>query len=165
MQSRQKLVIKAISISLLFLGACSSSDPVSCPEANAPRTETTDTASPSAPVAQKDAASHPAIPQKGGQVVESGPYHLELIALKEAKGAHLDFYLQKGDNHETIPNAKVIAQIQLPDGSQKTLSLPYDAPGEHYAALLPATAIGEYQVKVTADIQGKKVDGRFNFKQ
>jgi hypothetical protein len=90
---------------------------------------------------------------------------LEFIAIKEAKGTHLDFYLQKGDNHETIPNAKVTAQIQLPDGTQKTLPLPYDAPGEHYAVLLPAIAIGEYQVKVTADIQGKKVDGRFNFKQ
>ena len=165
MQSKQKLLIKAISISLLFLGACNSSDPVSSPEANAPRTETTDTASPSAAVAQKDTASHPAIPQKGGQVVESGPYHLEFIAIKEAKGTHLDFYLQKGDNHETIPNAKVTAQIQLPDGTQKTLSLPYDAPGKHYAALLPTAAIGQYQVKVTADIQGEKVNGRFNFKQ
>ncbi|MBE9016984.1 hypothetical protein C7Y66_21815 [Chroococcidiopsis sp. CCALA 051] len=104
-------------------------------------------------------------PKKGGQVVESGAYHLELVPVKEDKGMHLDFYLQRGDNHEAIPNAKVTAQIQMPDGTQKTLPLKYDSKGKHYAALLASKASGQYQVKVTADIKGEKVNGRFSFKQ
>ncbi|MGL4621559.1 hypothetical protein [Chroococcidiopsis sp.] len=103
--------------------------------------------------------------RKGGQVVESGAYHLELVPVKENKGTHLDFYLQRGDNHAAIPNAKVTAQIQMPDGTQKTLPLKYDSKGKHYAALLASNASGQYQVKVTADIKGEKVNGRFSFKQ
>ncbi|MBW4629071.1 MAG: hypothetical protein KME49_27085 [Brasilonema octagenarum HA4186-MV1] len=102
---------------------------------------------------------------KNAQVVEAGGYHLELAPEKEANGTHLDFYLQKGDNHEAIPNAKVTAQVQSPDGKQKSIPLSYDASGKHYTAVLPGNAAGQYQVKVTADIGGKKVDGRFSFKQ
>lgn len=50
---------------------------------------------------------------KGGKLVESGAYHLEFVAEKEATGTHLDFYLQKGDKHEPVPNAKVSAKVQL----------------------------------------------------
>ncbi|MDZ4871776.1 MAG: hypothetical protein CLLPBCKN_001164 [Chroococcidiopsis cubana SAG 39.79] len=103
--------------------------------------------------------------KKGGQVVESGAYHLELVTLKEDKGTHLDFYLQRGDSHATIPNAKVMAQIQMPDGTQKTLPFQYDTKGQHYTALLAGNKTGQYQVKVTADIKGEKVNGRFSFKQ
>jgi hypothetical protein len=102
---------------------------------------------------------------QGGQVVESGAYHLELVTKKEANGTHLDFYLQRGDTHEAIPNAKVMAQVQSPDGKQKSLNLSYDAQGKHYTALLPGKATGQYQVRIVADIGGKKVNGRFNFKQ
>ena len=102
---------------------------------------------------------------KNAQVVENGAYHLEFVPEKEANGTHLDFYLQKGDNHEAIPNAKVTAQVQMPDGKQKTIPFTYDTKGKHYTAVLPGNAAGQYQVKVTADIGGKKVDGRFSFKQ
>jgi hypothetical protein len=88
---------------------------------------------------------------------------LELVPIKEDSGTHIDFYLQKGDNHEAIPNANVTAQIQLPDGSQTKLNLAYDDDGKHYAVLLPEKATGQYQVKMTADINGEKVDGRFSF--
>jgi len=71
--------------------------------------------------------------------------------------------LQKGDNHEAIPNAKVTAQIQLPDGTQKTLDMKYDAEGKHYTVLLPGTAPGQYQVKMSADVNAEKVNGRFSF--
>ena len=100
---------------------------------------------------------------KGGQVVESGPYHLELVVEKEATQTHLDFYLQRGDNHQTIPNAKISGQIQMPDRTQKTLTFTYDQKDQHYTALLPGKVAGQYQMKITADINGQKVDGRFTF--
>ncbi|HEY9834473.1 MAG TPA: hypothetical protein V6D26_28240 [Stenomitos sp.] len=153
------------SASLIFLGACGNNNQA----ANSDSSPTT--ANPAESIAQPNNAAktessgHAAKPLKGGQVVESGPYHLEFVPVKENNGTHLDFYLQKGDNHEAIPNAKVTAQVQLPDGTQKSLDLPYDAADKHYAALLPATAVGQYQVKITSDIDGKKVDGRFSFSQ
>ena len=84
---------------------------------------------------------------------------------KEANGTHLDLYLQRGNNHEAIPNAKVTAQVQMPDGTQKNLNFKYDASGKHYTTLLPGKAAGQYQMKVTADVKGEKVNGRFSFKQ
>ncbi|WP_445245797.1 hypothetical protein [Microcoleus sp. OTE_8_concoct_300] len=100
---------------------------------------------------------------KGGQVVESGPYHLELVVEKEADRTHLDFYLQRGDNHQTIPNAKITGQIQMPDRTQKALTFTYGQKDQHYTALLPGKVAGQYHMKITADINGQKVDGRFTF--
>ena len=74
-------------------------------------------------------------------------------------------YLQKGDTHEAIPNAKVTAQVQSPDGKQQSLNLTYDAEGKHYTTLFPGTITGQYQVKITADVSGENVNGRFNFQQ
>lgn len=73
--------------------------------------------------------------------------------------------MEKGEKHEKISNAKVTAQVQLPDGTQKTLDLKHDAKGQRYTALLPGTAAGQYQVRVTADIAGEKVNGRFTVNQ
>ena len=101
-------------------------------------------------------------PKKGGQVVESGKYHLELVPEQEGGGTHLDFYVLKGDSHEAIATAKVMAQVQSPDGKQKTLPFRYDASGKHYTAPLGEKATGQYQLKVTATIGSEKVDGRFN---
>jgi len=75
----------------------------------------------------------------------------------------MDFYLQEGGNHESIPNAKVTAEVQSPIGSQKTLNLIYDSAGKHYAALLPDQTSGEYKVVVLSEINGEKVNGRFTF--
>lgn len=100
---------------------------------------------------------------KKGQVVESGPYHLEFAYKPENAGTRLDFYLQKGENHLAVPNAKVIAQIQMPDGKQKTLNFTYNAKGKHYTALLSGKIAGQHQVKIISDISGEKVDGRFAF--
>lgn len=162
MKSIKSLLIVLGSTSLIFLGACGNNN-----QATNTNSESSPTPAASTPQStnstKTESSGHAAKPLKGGQVVESGPYHLEFVPLKEDNGTHLDFYLQKGDNHEAIPNAKVTAQIQMPDGTQKTVDLPYDAAGKHYAALLPATAMGQYQVKITSDIDGKKVDGRFSF--
>lgn len=138
--------------SLLLLGACQQTS-----------TSSSSASSPTASVSPATKTTNHNQPQKGGQVVESGAYHLEFVPEPEDRGTHLDLYLQKGDNHEAVPNAKVTAQVQLPDSTQKTLSLAYDAEGKHYTALVPGKATGQYQVKITADIQGEKADGRFNF--
>lgn len=100
---------------------------------------------------------------QGGQVIETGVYHLEFVPEDEGDTVHLDFFLQKGDSHEAVTGAKVTAQVQLPDGSQKSLPMEYDAEGEHYVATLDGAMAGAYQVAVLSDIQGEKVNGRFTF--
>jgi hypothetical protein len=144
------------SAGLLFLGACSSGGNQASSPANSPTTNV--------PAAQ---SSTPAAPEKsaGGMVVESGAYHLELMPEKQADATHLDLYVQKGDNHEAIPNAKVTAQVQLPDGSQQSIPMTYDADGKHYTAKLPTTAAGEYKVAVQSEIGSEKVNARYTFKQ
>ena len=81
------------------------------------------------PETAPDTADHDDAASQGGQVVESGPYHLELVPVSEENGTHLDFYLQKGDTHEAIPDAQVTAQVQLPDGSQESIDMNYDSQG------------------------------------
>jgi len=159
MKSLKSNLIILGSIGLLFLGACSKGDeagdtnssPASSPAASQPTS--------SAP------AAAPAKATKGGQVVESGAYHLEFVTEKEATGTHLDLFLLKGDKKEPVPNAKVTAQVQLPNGKQQTLALKYDPEGKHYAVVFPGKEPGQYPVKMTADINGEKVDGRFTFNQ
>ncbi|MCY7279001.1 MAG: hypothetical protein LH702_36010 [Phormidesmis sp. CAN_BIN44] len=147
------------SSGLLFLGACSSgnqtansgSSPAS-PVASAPANESKSASS------EKHSEAN-----KGGQVIESGAYHLEFVPEQEAEGTHLDFYLQKGDNHEAVSTAKVTAQVQSPDGTQKSLDMKYDPADKHYTVLMPGTTTGEYKVAILSDISGEKVNGRFNF--
>ncbi|MEB3309647.1 MAG: hypothetical protein VKJ02_05395 [Snowella sp.] len=99
------------------------------------------------------------------QVVESGPYLLKFIAENEKSGIHLDVFLQRKDNKQTITNAQVTGQIQLPNGQQKNLTFTYDAKGKHYMTLIKEKAAGQYQVRVTANINGQKVNARFSFKR
>ena len=159
---KSSLVILA-SIGLLLLGACSNSNQASDSASN--QSPTTTETTPKSEPAAKNETSHGGSQAKNAQVVESGAYHLELVPEPEANGTHLDFYLQKGDNHEAIPDAKVTTQVQLPDATQKTLPLTYDAEGKHYTVMLPGKATGQYQLKVTSDIKGEKVEGRFSFNQ
>lgn len=163
MKSIKSLLMLLGSVSLLFLGACGNNNQATNSDSSPTSTKPAESTAQPTDAAKTESSGHAAKPLKGGQVVESGPYHLEFVPVKENNGTHLDFYLQKGDNHEAIPNAKVTAQVQLPDGTQKTLPLTYDAEGKHYAALLPENAAGQYQVKINSDINGKKVDGRFSF--
>lgn len=154
-------VIAFSVLGLLFLGACSSgnqaTNSASSPAASAPAATQPST------VAAAKAESGDKHGGQGGQVIESGPYHLELVTAKEATGTHIDFLLQKGDNHEPIPNAKVTAQVQLPDGSQKSLPMTYDAGDQHYTAILPSATAGEYKVAILSDISGEKVNARYSF--
>jgi hypothetical protein len=156
MRSLKLALILLSSLGLIFLSACSNDNQASNP--------TSGSADSSSETTTETKSEHSEASQ-GGQVVETGTYHLELVPLKEDSAIHLDFYLQKGDSHEAVPNAEVTAQIQLPDGTQETLDFKYDANGKHYTALLPEKSAGQYQVKMIADINGEKVNGRFSFNQ
>ena len=100
---------------------------------------------------------------KGGQVVESGKYHFELVPEKSANETHLDLYLQKGDDHQAIIDAKVSGEVQSPDGQSKTVAFTYDAEGKHYAVGFPGKTAGAYQLKITAAIGTDRADARFSF--
>lgn len=149
-----------VSLEVLLLAACSNPPQSSNPETS-PAPEKT--ASSTDSVSSKSADNNHPKTSQGGQVIESGSYHLELVPAPEADGIHFDLFLQTGDNHEAISDAKVTAQVQLPDGEQKALEMEYDAEGKHYAAFLPTQASGEYKVAVQTDINGEKVNGRFSF--
>jgi hypothetical protein len=164
MKALKFFLIGISSLGFLFLGACSGSNEAA---SNAPSSASTETAAASSE-SSLEASGLPksnSKASKGGQVVESGPYHLEFVPEKEATGTHLDFYLQKGDTHAAISDAKVTAQVQLPDGTQKSVDLKYDPDGKHYAVMFPSSATGEYKVAILSDIKGEKVNGRFSFKQ
>ncbi|PZV02901.1 MAG: hypothetical protein DCF32_14555 [Leptolyngbya sp.] len=148
-QFTQALLITGV----LALSACGGAETATAP----------DTAVAESPAAQTETATAPSTATQGGQVVESGPYHLELVPAPEADGIHLDLYLQTGDTHEAIADATAIAQVQLPDGTQQELPMEYDAEGEHFFAFLPSQAAGEYKTVIQTDIKGEKVNARFNF--
>ncbi|MBE9176818.1 hypothetical protein IQ225_18515 [Synechocystis salina LEGE 06155] len=140
-----------------FLSACSTPTPTAD---NAPP-NSTPTITPTENVEENKTESNGG---QGGQVVEVGPYHLELATLKEAGGFHLDFYLQKGIEHEAVPNAVVTGKIQFPDGSQQDINFAYSDQDKHYTALLSTQVLGDYKLAILSDIDGEKVNGRFNFK-
>jgi hypothetical protein len=157
-------IIVLASTGLLLLGACSqgtkTSDSASTNSATTPA-ETTAPATATKTIAS-EGQSHMS-PKKGGQVVESGKYHLELVPEPAGSSTHLDFYLFEGDKHQIVPNAKVTADLQSPDGKQKTLTFNYDAKDKHYTGLVNEKAKGQYQLKVLATVGSEKIDGRFNF--
>ena len=159
MKSLKSNLIILGSVGLLFLVACNKGDQAS----------DTNSSPASSPVASQPASSAPAADPgkatKGGQVVESGAYHLEFVTEKEATGTHLDLFLLKGDKKEPVPNAKVTAQVQLPNGKQQTLPLKYDAKGKRYAVVFPTKQPGQYAVNMTAIINRVKVESTIVFDQ
>ncbi|WP_017712533.1 hypothetical protein [Prochlorothrix hollandica] len=162
--SRRSLLLpKVLFPSLLLLTACTGT-PAPVPPAEPPA-ESSPAALSSEPAPAPGSSSVPdhSQPKAGGQVVEVGNYHLEFVAIPEAEVIHLDFYLQRGDDHSSIADATVTAQVQLPDNSTQAVTLTYDAEGEHYFGNLSSTASGAYNVAILTDIAGEKVNGRFNF--
>ncbi|MBW4485662.1 MAG: hypothetical protein KME14_24295 [Tildeniella torsiva UHER 1998/13D] len=148
---RSQFVQALLITGVLALSACGGAETATAPDTAA---ET--------PVVESPAEAETAA-TKGGQVVESGPYHLELVPAPEADGIHLDLYLQTGDTHEAIADATAVAQVQLPDGTQQEIPMEYDAEGEHFFAFLPSQAAGDYKTVIQTDIKGEKVNARFNF--
>lgn len=166
---KQKQFLTLITVlGCLAIVACSNNSPQATTTASSPgASPPTESQSPTSTTAkmEKTSTNSPSHGGQGGQIIESGPYHLELVTVHETDGTHLDFFLQKGDAHDPIPNAKVTAQVQLPDGSQQALAMKYDTAGKHYYAELASTATGEYKVAVLSDIQGEKVNARYIFKK
>jgi ribosomal protein L21 len=162
--SRTSGLIILASTGLLLLGACSQGTKTNysaSTNSTTPPVETT-TGGATMTKTMAEGQSHMS-PKKGGQVVESGKYHLELVTEKAGSSTHLNFYLLQGDNHQIVPNAKVTADLQSPDGQQKTLTFNYNAKDKHYTTLVNEKATGQYQVKIAATVGSEKIDGRFNF--
>ncbi|MGF1674978.1 MAG: hypothetical protein ACFCUV_15025 [Rivularia sp. (in: cyanobacteria)] len=151
------------SVGLLFLGACSSNQAVNPEDSAASETETVaeTTPKPTETVAQKKEGEH----GRGGQIIESGEYHLEFVAAPSNNGTNIDFFLEKGEKHETVSDAKITAQVQLPSGEQKTIPIKWEANDKHYHGKLSETAAGEYKVAILSEVNGEKVNGRFSFKR
>ncbi len=142
----------------MLLASCSSGEKAAqSPSNNA----VIDSAASTSPTIKSEAPAPKS--NKGGQVVESGKYHLELVTEKSASETHLDIYLQKGSDHQAITDAKISGEVQSPDGQSKTVTFTYDAEGKHYAVVFPGKTAGAYQLKITAVIGGDKADGRFSF--
>ncbi len=148
----------AILATVLLLNACSTPTPTAdTPASPIP----TPSITPTETIEQDKNESHGG---QGGQVIETGAYHLELLTLKENDGFHLDFYLQKGTDHTPIPNAVVTGKVQLPDGTQQDIDFKYNDKDKHYTALFSTQVAGDYKLAILSDINGEKVNGRFNFK-
>lgn len=154
---RNPLIPALLITGLLALTACGGTDTTTAPDTAAPVA-----ASPAEAAAADSTTDHSGA-TRGGQVVETGAYHLELVPVPEVDGIHLDLYLQTGDTHEAVAEATVVAQVQLPDGTQQALPMEYDAAGEHFFAFLPSQAAGEYRTVMQTDINGEKVNARFSF--
>ena len=172
LKSLKSLTIVSSLIGIIAIAACSSPtpetksslpNPISTP-AN-PSEQTKATAPKNSEKASENPNENHGKSNQGGQVVEVGAYHLELVAINEDGGVHIDLFLQNGSDHSPIPDAKVSAQVQLPNGTKKSLDMPYKADGKHYGALLSETIAGEYKVVILSEIKGEKINGRFTFKR
>lgn len=163
-----KRIVVAVGSTGLLLGACNSNPTATPPQATVISSTSPSTIASSPPTPTQTpsiATTDHAKPTQGGQVVEVGQYHLELLAAPENEGLHIDLYLLQGDNHTSVPNATVTANVQLPDGSQQTVSMTYNSSESHYKAYLNSKATGTYKVTVLTNINGEKINGRFGFKR
>jgi hypothetical protein len=163
------------STSLILLGACSSGDKAaktesttaSSPPAIAPKTESTpkDTEKHAEGDGHKEGKDGHKEEGHGGQVVQTGKYHVELKPDLDKDSIHLDTKLH-GEQEKEIITAKLIAQIQLPDGTSKTLPVLYNMAEKQYTGKLAASkALGDYKVVIQADVNGDKFNSRFSFKR
>jgi hypothetical protein len=158
MKSLKSNLIILGSVGLLFLVACNKGAQAS----------DTNSSPASSPVASQPASS--ALPPGSRGVdlnsnLEYGGYHFEFGSEKKATGTHLYLYLHKKDKKEPVPNAKVTAQVYLPNGKQQTLPLKYDAKGKRYAVVFPSKKPGQYPVNMTVIINRVKVESTIIFNQ
>lgn len=174
-------IVTLSSLTLLALGACSGGSEAS--KSTAPNTKpaetTTAVAVPDSKAQgnSKEGEPHPHTGGEdhshgnsgghgiGGQVVETDAYHLEFLSNKAGEGVGLDFMIGDSKSHAPVTTAKVTAQIQMPDGTQQSLDMKYDAGSKLYKATLPKALAGDYNVAILSEIEGKKMNSRFSFKQ
>ncbi len=173
------MIVTLSSVSLLALGACSGSSEATKTSGtdSKPAETTTATQAESTQKTHKEGDGHshkaggehtPASSDghgMGGQIVEAEGYHLEFLTSKADDGVSLDFMIGKGETHAPVTDAKVTAQVQQPDGTQQALEMKYDAGGKVYKAILPKASAGEYTVAILSNVDGKKMNSRFSFKQ
>lgn len=164
MKSLMKLSVLAIGIAIMT--GCSSPSTSTNPQA----ISASSSATPSAPQATKsdsEKKSGDGHDHKEGanhtEAVKVGDYSMELESHKEGDELHFDFHLHKGKDE--VMGAKVTAQLQMPDGSQKSMEMPFDAKEKAYVAKLENSAAGEYKVAVLTDLKGEKMNARFTIKQ
>jgi hypothetical protein len=170
-------IVTLASLSLMTLSACSGSSEAS--KSTAPDSKPAETTAPDSKAQGNSKEGEPHEHKGGedhshgnsgghgigGQVVETDAYHLEFLSNKAGEGASLDFMIGDSKSHAPVTTAKVTAQIQMPDGTQQSLDMKYDAGAKLYKATLPKASAGEYNVAILSDIEGKKMNSRFSFKQ
>jgi hypothetical protein len=144
------LCLSLLTTAMIGLTACTGSQP---PVSSSSAANT--------PASSPSGHSHSDGNDHGGQTLEVGQYHLGLHTANKGNNILFSFDLQQGKDHTPIPNAKVTAQIRLPDGSQQPLDFKFDPSDKHYKANLATAATGELKVVMLADIGGEKVNGRF----
>jgi hypothetical protein len=93
MKSIKSLLIVLSSASLISLGACGNNNQATNSESSPTPAEPT--AQPTS-AAKTESSGHAAKPLKGGQVVESGPYHLEFVPVKKTTELTSIFICKKG---------------------------------------------------------------------
>ena len=109
----------------------------------------------------KDEEKH----SKGGQVVESDPYHIELVTEPKDDGTQLNLYLLHEAEERVITDAQVTANVQQPDGEQQTVKMVYEPAEEVYTGLLAAKATGQYDLVMQTEIGGEKINSRFSIEK
>jgi hypothetical protein len=168
----QASLIVLTSVSLL-LGACNANEKTAVTKSN---TTTEKTEAKSQEVAKATTTDKPQKAVKSdhhdgaghgghkGQVVQSGKYHFEFNPDLDKDSIHLDTNIH-GESDKAITNAKLVAQVQSPDGTSQTLPILYNAKENQYTAKLPVSkATGDYKVAIQAEIDGEKINTRFSFK-
>ncbi|MBE9030446.1 hypothetical protein IQ266_11960 [filamentous cyanobacterium LEGE 11480] len=109
----------------------------------------------------KDKKTH----SKGGQVVESDPYHIELVTNPQDNETQLNLHLLHEVEDRVITDAQVTANVRQPDGEQQTIKLVYEPTQKSYIGVLTTQTAGQYDLVVQTDIGGEKINSRFNIKK
>lgn len=146
-------------LSLLSLSACGAPPPPQVETTPSPQVAATPSPPPPAPSQQTH--SHGG---KGGQIIETGRYHLELMVGREEGGLHIDFYIQEGEDHIPVGTATVTADIETPTGDRVTLPMTYTPEDEHYTARLANPVAGDYRIVLLSTINGEPINSRFRFR-
>jgi major membrane immunogen (membrane-anchored lipoprotein) len=144
--------IGLVSVSLLLLGACSNNDKA----ANSKTTAAAKTEE-----KPKDPTKH----THTSQVVQVAKYHIDLRPDPDGEFIHLDTKIHDLQDRPII-DAKIVAQVQLPDNTNQTIQVKYNVEEKQYTGKLTASkALGDYKVVLLTNARGDKFNSRFSFKK